>query len=116
MGLKERVVEWAIRVAVLVSLGMGMFTGYRLTALVHCQARYNQQAAIASRARAEAYEQDRAAEDAMWNAFDAARTLPPEQARQRSLEAFQKYLQFRAQANKQRAEHPLPKLPSETCG
>jgi deoxyribodipyrimidine photolyase len=114
--LGRSIADWVLKIAVLVSLVVGLVTSARLTSYVHCQARYNQQAALATQARSAAYEQDRQAEDAMWNAFAEASKLPPDQARQKSREAFETFIRLRAEATQRRKDHPLPPPPNETCG
>lgn len=110
--------DWAVRIAaglaLVVSFGLGVVQ-YRYQ---WCKAGYDDRAARAAAARAAAAEQDRQAEDAMWQAFaDAAdpSKVPPVQARDYAKAAFARFLSSREQAREQRADNPLPAPPSQVC-
>ena len=99
---------------------------HRLQDYIACQAGVNEAMALAQRSRSEATDQDRAADRAETT---AARTLivtvftaTGPDARSKILAAFATYDRAlkdvdasRAGAERQRREHPLPPLPSETC-
>jgi hypothetical protein len=91
-------------VALLLSLGIGVVQ-LRLT---QCQARYAEVSNASQRARAEAAEQDRRAQDAM---FDAIADQP-----RQAVTAVRAYRDLRRAADAQRAQNPIPPAPSTNCG
>lgn len=124
--MTSRVVVWldsrsafrAVQVMAALALFLSVFVGVKQYRLATCLADYNDRSAQATAARTEAAERDRAAQDRMWQAFadagDPAK-VPPAQARKYAADAFQTFLKERAEANKRRAQNPLPAPPSEVC-
>jgi hypothetical protein len=100
----DRVWRMVAGVALLLSLGIGAVQ-LRLT---QCQARYAEVSNASQRARAEAAELDRQAQDVLFQqiAADPRNTL----------QKLRIYNEQRAVANAQRAENPIPPAPSTNCG
>lgn len=100
------------------SMGLSVFVLAKQYQLTDCLAAYNDRSAQATGARTEAAERDRSAQDRMWQAFadagDPAK-VPPDQAQAYAKAAFERFLKDRAEANKQRAQNPLPAPPSQVC-
>lgn len=100
----DRIVKAMAVIALVVSMGL-LVKHYQLT---NCLARYNEQSNASQRARADAADTDRAAQDKLFlqiaddprHAFDKVRA----------------YNISRAAADAQRASNPIPPPPSETCG
>lgn len=92
----------------LIALVLSVAIGVRQFQMTQCQARYNEASNVSQRARSEAAEQDRQAQDAMFKAIakDPKSTIV----------LLNGYLEDRAAANAQRAQNPVPPPPSETCG
>lgn len=90
--------------------------------VAECQARVNAQFTAAIQERSEANETDDAADTAADRAIlRLARSIVNEPqttdaALRRYVEDMQEVQRSRRQADRQRAEHPLPDLPEETCG
>ncbi|TAK89378.1 MAG: hypothetical protein EPO06_12005 [Burkholderiaceae bacterium] len=102
----------------LAALILSVFIGVQWRNFVNCLANYNDQYAAVTATRAAAADRDRAAEDAMWQAFQDAGNpakVPPAQARQYAREAFDRYLAARQQARDDRARNPLPSPPKQAC-
>ena len=116
--LDSRGASRAVQVVALLALLLSVYVGVKQYRLASCLASYNDRSAKATGARTEAAERDRAAQDAMWQAFADAgdpQKVPPAQAQAYAKAAFEKFLKDRAQANAQRASNPLPAPPSEVC-
>lgn len=111
----------AARVTQVIAIGsllLSFFVLGKQVSLTSCVAAYNDRASAATAARVIASEQDRRAEDDMWQAFaDAAdpSKVPPAQARQHATDAFNQFIATRADARRQRAENPFPAPPSKAC-
>lgn len=99
----------------------------RLEAYIRCQVAVNEATAMATRERAAAAEVDRAADrdesTATRTLILAVFTATGPDAREQIRAAFVAYDRRlrevearRGEAERQRREHPLPPLPSETCG
>jgi hypothetical protein len=108
----------------LLAIVMAIYSGLRGQAYDRCQASVNEAQAIASKARAEAAAQDRAADRAESIAtYTLIREVFTVKGREEILAAYRKYESTvdqvnagRAQADQQRQQNPLPPLPSATCG
>lgn len=101
-----------------ISLVLSLFVLARQNSLTNCLSRYNDRAAKATAARTAAAEQDREAQDKMWQAFADAgdpNKVPPDKARDYAATAFKEFLLSRAEANLRRSQNPLPAPPSEVC-
>lgn len=115
---RENVLDVVNRVLTLVVLVITCYVLVQYRGFSECVATYDDQAARAGQARAAAADQDRQAEDAMWQAFADAgdpTKVKPADAQAYAKAAFQKFLAQRASARKQRTEHPLPAGPSQVC-
>lgn len=116
--MSSAVVDVTVKVAAVASLVLAIVVGVRQYELASCLADYNNAAAAATSARSAAADQDRQAEDAMWQAFaDASdpKKVPPAQAQKYAMDAFNRFLASRRSAQDQRAHNPLPRPPSQTC-
>ena len=100
----ERIGKVMAAVALLLSLVVGGLQ-YRLT---RCQAAYAEASNTSQRARAEAAELDRQAQDRM---FDAIADRPRD-----SIAEIRAYRDTRRAANEQRERNPIPPAPSTNCG
>lgn len=133
-GPLSRRAQIGLLIASFVSLIVASVTGIqrqtdsaRLERYIRCQVSVNEAMAMATRDRATAAEVDRAADR---DESTATRTLilsvftaTGPDAREQVRAAFVSYDKTlrdidvrRADAERQRREHPLPPLPSETCG
>jgi hypothetical protein len=96
---------WIVALAALllcVGLGIKQFQ------LTTCQARYAEASNASQRARADAAEVDRQAQDQLFRSIaDNPRA---------ALDAVQAYNRSRASADAQRAQNPIPPAPSTNCG
>lgn len=102
--LATRIVQLVAVVALLLSVWFGV-QQYQLT---KCQARYAEASNASQRARAQASEVDRQAQDALFKAVaDNPRT---------AIAAIRAYNTARAEADSQRAANPIPPPPSTNCG
>jgi hypothetical protein len=99
-----RVVQVIAGLALLLSVWFGV-QQYRLTA---CQATYAEASNASQRARAQAAEVDRAAQDALF-------VTVAEEPRN-AIAAIRAYNAQRAEADRQRAASPIPPPPSTNCG
>jgi len=111
-----RVVDWLdsrqaariIQVVAVVALVLSVWFGIQQYQLTKCQASYAEASNASQRARADAAEVDRKAQDALFKAVaDNPRTAVP---------AIREYNDARAEADKQRAANPIPPAPSTKCG
>jgi len=99
-----RIVQVMAAVALVLSVGVG-FKQYQLTG---CIARYNEANNISQRARSEAADLDRQAQDQLFRAIS--------DDPQHAFDRLRQYNDTRAEADAQRARNPIPAPPSETCG
>ncbi len=107
-----------VQVVAAAALVLSVFVGVKQYRLASCLADYNDRSARATGARTEAAEQDRQAQDRLFQAFSDASNpakVPPAQARQYAQAAFKRFLEERAEANEQRARNPFPAPPAEVC-
>lgn len=115
---RANVVDVVNRFLTLVVLVMTCYVLVQYRGFSECVAKYDDQAARSTQARSAAADQDRQAEDAMWQAFADAgdpTKVKPADAQAYAKTAFEKFLNQRASARKQRADHPLPASPSQVC-
>lgn len=105
--LNSRVVEAAIRVLVVVSFFGMIYVGGREYVLSRCLASYDNAVAKTNALRLGAADQDRAAQDALFQSI----AKDPRSA----VQALQAYNEQRAQANKKRADNTAPAPPSQRC-
>jgi hypothetical protein len=96
---------WLVAVATLSLCAVLAVKQYHLT---RCQAAYAEASNASQRARAEAAETDRRAQDTL---FQAIADQPRE-----AIVALRKYNESRAIADEQRAKNPVPPAPSTNCG
>lgn len=111
-------IDALVRIVLVGVVVAGGVVTYQWQEFAACVADYQDAAAESTRARSAAADQDRAAEDAMWQAFADAgdpTKVKPAEAQQYARAAFQKFLRERADARRQRADNPLPAPPSRTC-
>jgi hypothetical protein len=123
VAARSRAVGWILFSASVLALVLSVVTSYRSRAFAECQNVINEQLIVATTARASAAAQDRQADrdetaaiTALINAVFSVQT--PEQR----LAAYQAYraeldriAKARAEAEADRAAHPLPAPPSQTC-
>lgn len=96
---------WIVAVATLALCAVLAVKQYHLT---RCQAAYAEASNTSQRARAEAAELDRQAQDRLFQSIaDKPRS---------AIESLRIYNEQRAQANAQRAKNPIPAPPSTNCG
>lgn len=107
--------DLVMRVIVVVSLAVGLVVAVQHRTLARCLAEYNEDFANSTEQRSQAAEKDRQAEDSLWFAIDESRSLPPAEARAKSLAAFNSYIKQRREADRQRRENPPPPPPSQRC-
>jgi hypothetical protein len=92
----------------LLALLLSVFFGVQQYHLTQCQARYAEVSNASQRARSEAADVDRKAQDALFRAVaDNPRT---------AIGAIRAYNDSRSQADRQRAANPVPPPPSTNCG
>lgn len=124
-----RSVAFVVAIVVVVALGV-LYTG-RVESRLECQARYNEGNNARSRILTEAGDLERAATDRKEKAWAAlvlnpAALVPPDRRtpKQRAevaglavelQAAYQGWLEQRAAADRERAEHPVPPPPSSVC-
>ncbi len=96
---------WIVAVVTLAFCGVLAWKQYSLTG---CQAKYAEASNTSQRARAEAAELDRQAQDRLFREIA--------EDPQRTLEKLRDYNASRAVANAQRAKNPVPPPPSTNCG
>ncbi len=104
-----------IQLVAIASLLLALFVGLRQYSLADCLSRYSDDNARTSAQRLLAAEQDRKALDEMIAQVAGARSAPPSEAGRQVSEAFDRYLQQRAEADAQRKRNPPPQPPSERC-
>lgn len=102
--------NWILIVVSLAAVAGSIQQAYSQAAYARCQGAVNESLINSSNARAEAARQDREAVDQMVKDVSSAKAAGDTRA------ALARYLSARAAADKSRAEHPLPKPPSVTCG
>lgn len=107
--LGGRVADYAMRVAVVLSLGLGLWVTTSQQQTVRCHARYAEATARAVDARTEAAEEDRGAVDRMVSSVVTAKSREDTRA------ALLGYLDARKRADETRRRNPLPPAPSELC-
>lgn len=90
------------------ALALCVGLGVKQVQLTTCQARYADASNVSQRARAEAADVDRKAQDQLFRAIAA----DPRDA----ITAVRTYNQARATADAQRARNPIPPAPSTNCG
>jgi len=103
---------------------LAAYTGITGQIRSDCQARVNEAQALAQRERSAAADQDRAADrveaaafrDLVRGVFSSTNQAGVLAANARYELAIAEVDRQRAVAEQQRREHPLPPLPSETCG
>ena len=105
LSSRQADVAWKLMAAV--ALLLSVFVAVRQYDMTACQARYNEASNSSQRARAEAAEVDRQAQDRLLRAIADA----PASA----LNAVRQYNASRAAADEQRAQNPVPPSPQETC-
>ncbi|MET0419321.1 MAG: hypothetical protein ABW022_25185 [Actinoplanes sp.] len=96
---------WLVALITLVACGVLAWKQYNLTT---CQAKYAEASNASQRARAEAAEVDRRAQDRLFQSIAAN----PRSA----VESLREYNATRAEADKRRAQNPVPPAPSTNCG
>lgn len=106
---REQVIGWVVLVASLLALGIAGYSGLKTRSYVECQAAWSQAYAASARERAAAAAVDRQALD------DMVRSVLTATSREQSRAALVTYETARAEADAQRAQHPLPDLPDEVC-
>jgi hypothetical protein len=100
----SRVAQAVAAIALVLSVGVGV----REYALTQCQARYAESSNTSQRARAQAADLDRRAQDQLFQAI----ADHPDQA----IDSLRAYNVSRAEADAQRARNPVPPAPSTSCG
>jgi hypothetical protein len=106
--LDSRAATRVVQVMAMVALLVSFLIGYRQYELASCVARYNEASNVSQRARAQAAETDRRAQDELFRAI----ADDPRQA----IAKLRIYNASRAQADAQRASNPVPPPPSTSCG
>lgn len=106
--LKTGAADNAIRVAVVLSIALSLFSNFYVNKLQTCQTNYSLTNAAALRARDVAAQTDRKAWDDMVGAVLSATT------REESRGALESYVATRARADALRAQNPLP-VPERFC-
>lgn len=96
---------WVVAVLTLAFCGVLAWKQYSLTG---CQAKYAEASNASQRARAEAAELDRQAQDRLFQQIAADPS--------KGIEVLREYNEARAVANDQRAKNPVPPPPSTNCG
>ncbi len=113
--LDSQAVTRTIQLVAIASLLLALLVGLRQFQLADCLATYSDDNARSSAQRIAAAEQDRKALDEMIAQVAGARSAPPSEAGRQVSEAFDRYLQQRAEADAQRKRNPPPQPPSERC-
>ena len=124
MAARSRVAGAVLVVASVVALVLSAYSSIRSRAFAECQAQVNEQLIVATNARAAAAAQDRQADRdetvAVTTLINAVFTLPTAAERMAAYAAYRAELERiaaqRAEAEADRAAHPLPSPPSQTCG
>lgn len=126
--MTDRPITWRVSVALLVvsavAMGLAAWSGIRTQAFNTCQAGVNEQLIVAQRERAGAADQDRKADveessatatliQALFNSTTKPSRVAAYQSYRDNLDRLNAQ---RAVTEAQRQAHPLPALPSETCG
>lgn len=106
--LDSRQAARTVQVVAVVALLLSVVFGVQQYRLTKCQAQYAEASNASQRARAEAAEVDRLAQDKMFTTVAA----DPRAA----IDAIRSYNESRADANRQRAANPIPPPPSTNCG
>jgi hypothetical protein len=112
----SRVVAWldsrqaarTVWFVAVVALLLSVWFGVQQYQLTKCQARYAEKSNTSQRARAEAAETDRRAQDALFRAIADDPTS--------AIASLRAYNQSRGIADAQRARNPVPAPPSTNCG
>lgn len=99
-----------IMLASVIALGVAVWSGIRNSEHAQCQSMVNELMARALSERAKAADADRSALDQLVS--DSLSATSDTQIRA----ALERYRETRAQADRDRAEHPLPQPPSASCG
>ena len=129
MSLK-RVVDWTVRITVVVGLVISGFLYTDYQDFVECQAEYSNNLNIRTRTLAEANQSvanslDRieVTSGILWDAVAANTAKPGSVPREQVLENFNNYRQAirdyntsRTEFKERQAQYPLPPPPEETCG
>lgn len=105
---RPQAMTWLV-VSVL-AMVLAVVSGLRSQSYARCQAAVNDALVAAQIGRDEAAAHDRQAVDRMVTDVLAARSPADTRA------ALERYRDTRAEADRNRAEHPLPAPPSQTCG
>ena len=121
---RQRSVGWLVLGVAIVSLIWSTVTGVQSFQYARCQAGVNETLVQAQVARAAAAEQDRDSDrDESAATAELIRTVFTVQTSDQRVAAYAAYRKAlddistkRAEAEKQRAEHPLPAPPSAICG
>lgn len=98
-------IVWVVAV---LALGLCVWLGLEQNELTRCQAAYAEASNASQRARAEAAELDRRAQDQL---FDAIADNP-----RAAIDSLRSYNATRAEADRRRAANPVPPAPSTNCG
>lgn len=124
MVVRSRVVGLLLVAASVVALALSTYSSIRSRAFAECQATLNEQLIVATNARAAAGEQDRQADrdqttaiaaliDAVFSSADPGQRMAAYQTYRAELDRI---AATRADAEADRAAHPLPAPPSQSCG
>jgi uncharacterized protein HemX len=106
--LDSRAADRAGKVFAAVALSVSLVLGYAVYQQNRCQAAYAAAANASQRARSEAAEKDRQAQDIL---FKAIADRPRE-----AISALREYNTARDEADAQRDQNPVPPAPSTRCG
>lgn len=105
--LNSSAADAVVRVIAVVALGLSVFVAVQQYSLTACLKDYNDAAAKSSAAARQAAEDDRKAENLLWNTV----AKNPRSA----FPAVLKYNQSRLDAEQKRKDSPPPEPPSEFC-
>lgn len=103
-----RLLGWAMLFLALLTVGTGLYVQAQMRKQTSCQANYNQAFVEQLKARSEITDDDRK------SLAELVQSVSTSRSRAQSAAALKKYLETKAENDKQRAAHPLPDLPSFT--
>jgi hypothetical protein len=106
--LDTRSATRVLQIVAVVSLLVSVVVGFRQYELTNCVAHYNEVNNVSQRARAEAADTDRQAQDTLF------RQIADDP--QHAFDKLRAYNASRAAADAQRSSNPIPPPPSQTCG
>ncbi len=106
--LDSRQAARTVWIVAVLALGLCVWLGLKQFDLTRCQAAYAEASNASQRARAEAAEVDRRAQDQL---FDAIADDP-----RAAIVALRTYNAQREEADAKRAKNPIPPAPSTNCG